>query len=87
MTRTLLQGVDLLITEEMPMNVRVDPDPSAAPIRGDTPDQSGGELPRVDPAHLIGHNVDKVDQLSSTTLLAFAETGAVLVSIAHTVLG
>lgn len=69
------------------MNVRVYPTPNSQPVSGGAPNQTGTELPKVDTAHLVGDNVNKVDQLSSFVLLAFAVTGAVLVVLTHMVIG
>ena len=49
--------------------------------------KAGPESTSMDPAHRVGNTVDKVDQVSSITLLGFAVTGAVLVVLTHLVLG
>lgn len=73
------------------MTARVYPDPSSTPatnkvVNADSM-KAGPESTSMDPAHRVGNTVDKVDQVSSVTLLGFALTGAVLVVLTHMVIG
>ncbi|WP_375409772.1 hypothetical protein [uncultured Methylobacterium sp.] len=65
--------------------------PSTIPTTNDVVNadsmKAGVESTSMDPAHRVGNTVDKVDQVSSITLLGFAVTGAVLVILTHLVLG
>ena len=73
------------------MTARVYPHPSSPPttvevLNADSM-KAGPESTSMNPAHRVGNTVDKVDQVSSITLLGFAVTGAVLVVLTHLVLG
>ncbi len=60
--------------------------PTNAVVNADSM-KAGPESTSMDPEHRVGNTVDKVDQVSSVTLLGFAVTGATLVILTHMVLG
>ena len=63
------------------------PNPTTSNVVNADSMKAGPESTSMDPVHRVGDTVDKVDQVSSVTLLGFAVTGAVLVVLTHMVIG
>jgi len=63
------------------------PNPTTIDVVNADSMKAGPESTSMDSSHRRGNTVDKVDQVSSITLLGFAVTGAVLAVLSHMVLG